>query len=152
MKARFFPVFQDKSTGCSVYGVPHVCPTPDGKCHQRGPEHLNQRKKETKVDFRLLKIPELFTVLRGEELKDFQYSETSAYYQSNENSKFSHRERKDSRGGTKAVTYSKALQNWILAYVGASTQERPAVNENRWRGGPFTFTNSTHGEWTHNTF
>lgn len=98
-----------------------MCPTPDGKCHQLRP--FEPEEEGNKVDFRLLKIPDLFTVPRGEERKDVQYSETSAYYQSKENSKFKHWERKDSRGGNEAVAYSKALQNWILAYTGAQLKE-----------------------------
>lgn len=43
------------------------------------------------------------------ELKDFQYSEMSAYYQNDENSKLRHWERKDSKGGNKTVTSSKAF-------------------------------------------
>lgn len=72
------------------------------------------------------------------ELKDFQFSEISAYYQSDGNSKLKHGKEKI-RDVKLKLFLIQSFTELSHSYRGASKHERPAVKEKR---GPFVFTNS----------
>lgn len=70
--------------------------------------------------------PKRRKVVEGREIKEelnFQFSETSAYYQSDEKSKLRHGKGNVERCGVKAAPYQRLYKNWIPGYIGASVDE-----------------------------